>query len=142
MKNLLTQEETKEKNKKINLIKNFLTQWETKEENRKISGNVPLINRENSGNVLLINRELAILGDGSECASLLKLTELMKKPSNLIKTEKEKLHRPISYFLTRFVELIRRICFCFAENLMGLTDSLAIGRAKLRGRKVAIGFSR
>ena len=39
-------------------MKNLLTQWETEEENRKIGGGVPLINRTPNGGVLFINKKL------------------------------------------------------------------------------------
>ena len=123
--------------------------------NREHNSNVLLLDGEHSDNVLLINREhpmamcysqiesTHILENDAECASLPKLTELVKKPFNLTKTGKEKSYRPISHSLTRFVEPIRRPCFCFAEDLTGgLTDGLAMGGAELRGRKVAVGFSR
>ena len=151
MKNLLTQWETKEKNLRINLIKNLLTQWETKKEDLKTGGNVPLINREQSGNVLLldskhsgdvllINRKLVELENDAECKSFLKLTELVKKPSNLTRTGKEKPHCPISHSLSRFIEPIRCPRFYFIEDLAGLTDGLAIGGAELRGEEIAVGF--
>ena len=83
-------------------MKNLLTQWETKKENLKTSGNMPLIDGEHCGDVLLINskhsgdlllieRELAELEDNAEYASLPKLTKLVKKLSNLIRTGKKKL---------------------------------------------------
>ena len=58
-------------------MKNLLIQWETEEINRKIIGNIPLI-----------DRELARLENYVKCASLLKLTELIKKHFNLIRIEK------------------------------------------------------
>ena len=64
--------------------------------------------------------------------------QLVKKPSNLTRTGKEKPHRPISHSLTRFVEPTGRPRFRFAE---GLTDGLAMGGAELRGGEVAVGFS-
>ena len=105
-------------------MKNLLTRWETKKENRKIGGDMPLIEGENSsdvllidrkrsGNVLLIDRELAELEDDAESTSLSKLIQLVKKLSNLTRTRKEKPHWPIFYFLTCFVELVRRPCFYF-----------------------------
>ena len=81
------------------------------------------------------------LEDDAEYASLLKLTELVKKSSNLIRIGKEKSHRPISHSLTYFVEPARRPCFCFVEDLAGLTDGLAMGGAKSRRKEIAIGFS-
>ena len=100
-----------------------------------------LIDRALNGGVLLIDKALIELENGAECASLSKLTELVKKPSNLTRIGKEKLHRLISYSLARFVEPIGRPQFCFVEGLTGLTDGLAMGGAKLRGEKVAVGFS-
>ena len=152
MKNLLTQWETEEENLRINLMKNLLTQWEIEEENRKIDGNLPLIDRKLNGNMLfidkqlnsnmlLINREPVELEDDAKCASLPKLTELVKKSSNLTRTGKKKPQYPISYPLTCFVELVGWPCFCFVEGLTGLTDGLAISGAKSRREKVAIGFS-
>ena len=38
-------------------MKNLLTQWETEEENRKTGGDVPLIDREHNSNVLLLDGE-------------------------------------------------------------------------------------
>ena len=111
-------------------MKNLLTQWKFEEENWKIGGNVPLI-----------DRELAKLGNDAKCAPFPKLIELIKKLSNLIKTRKKKLYCTISHSLACFIEFVRRLCFCFAKSLIGLTDSLAMGRAELRGEKVAIGFS-
>ena len=152
MNNFLTQWKTKEENLRINLIKNFLTQWETKEKNRKIGGNVPFIDRNHNGNILfidwkcsdnilLINRKHIELKDDAKCISLSKLIKLVKKPSNLTRTGKEKPHCPISYSLTFFVKRVRRPCFCFAESLMGLTYSLAIGKAESRKKEVAVSFS-
>ena len=136
-----------------NLMKNLLTKWETEEENQKTGGNMPLIDRKHSGNMLLINskysgdvlfieRKLAELKDDSKYTSLPKLIELVKKPSNLTKTEKKKPHCPIFYSLAYFIDLLGRLCFCFSEDLAGLTDGLAMGRAKSRRRKFAVGFSR
>ena len=76
--------------------------------------------------------------DDAECASLPKLTKLVKKPSNLTRTGKEKPHRSIFHSLTRFVEPIGRPRFRFAE---GLTDGLAMGGAESIGGEVAVGFS-
>ena len=123
-------------------MKNLLTQWETEEENRKISGDMPLIDSKHNGNMLLINRKLVELENDAEYASFPKLIKLVKKPFNLIKTGKEESHYPISYFLTCLVELVRQLYFCFAEGLMGLTDGLAIGKTELRGEEVAVGFSK
>ena len=83
-------------------MKNLLTQWETEEKNQMTGGNVLLIDKEHSGDmllidgkpsgdVLLIDRKLVELEDDAEYASLPKLTKLMKKPSNLTRTGKEKL---------------------------------------------------
>ena len=110
-------------------MKNLLTQWETEEENRKIGGGVPLI-----------SRKLVKLEDDVECASLPKLIKFVKKPFNLTKIEKKKLHCPISYFLACFVEFIERLCFCFVKNLKNLTDGLAMGGAELRRGEIIIGF--
>ena len=132
-------------------MKNFLTHWEIEEENRKIGGNVPLIDRKHGGNilfihrksggnVLFIDRELAGLEYDADYACLLKLTKLIKKPSNLIKTEKKKPHCPIFYSLTCFIEPIGRPYFCFAEGLAALTDSFAMDGAKSRKRKVVVSF--
>ena len=97
-------------------MKNLLTQWETEEKNQKTGGNMPLIYKEDSGdmllikskhsgNILLIDKKLAVLEDdakciflpkltglkgNTKCASPLKLTELVKKPSNLTRIGKEK----------------------------------------------------
>ena len=80
--------------------------------------------------------------DDAECASLPKLIELVKKPSNLTRTGKEKPHRLISHSLARFVELIGRPRFRFVEGLTGgLIDGLAMGGAESRGGEVAVGFS-
>ena len=152
MKNLLTQWEIEEKNLKINLIKNLLTQGETEEEIRKIGGNVPLIDRKYSGKILLIerkhssdelliNRKLVELEDNTECASPSKLTKLVKKLSNLTRIGKEKPHHPISHSLTYFIKSVRWLYFHFAEGLIGLIDSLAMGKVKLKRGKVAVGFS-
>ena len=103
---------------------------------------MPLIDREHNGNMLLIDRKLAELEEDAECASLPKLTKLMKKSSNLTKIVKKKSHCPISHSLACFVEPIGRLCFCFVESLAGLTGGLAINRAALREEKVAIGFFR
>ena len=92
--------------------------------------------------MLLINRELAKLKNDTKCTFLSKLIKLVKKPSNLTRIGKKKLYCPISHFLAYFVELVGWLCFCFVEGLMGLIDGLAMGRAKLRRREVAIGFSR
>ena len=88
------------------MIKNLLTQEKTEEENQKIGGGVPLIDRELSGNILLINREFVELKNDVKYTSLPKLTELVKKSSNLTKTGKEKPHRPISHFLAYFIGLV------------------------------------
>ena len=114
-------------------MKKLLTRWEIEEENRKIGGNVSFIDREYSGNVLFINREysgnlllidrkrngnmllidrkLADLEYDAEYASLLKLTELVKKLFNLTRAKKEKSHHSISHFLTIYVKLDGRPCF-------------------------------
>ena len=134
-------------------MKNLLTRWETEEENRKIgrnmlfidrkhSGNVLLINRERSGNVLLLDREFAKLENDAKYTSLPKLTEVVKKPSKLTRTRKEKPHCPISHSFTYFVEPNRRPSFCFVEGLTGLTDGLAMGGVELRGGEIAVSFSR
>ena len=138
-----------------------LTQWETEEENQKTGGNVPLIDREHNGNILLLDSEHSgdvllidrehpkaicysqiestrTLEDDFEYISLPKLTELVKKPSNLTRTGKKKHHCPISHFLPHFVEPIGRPRFCFAE---GLTDGLVMGGAQLSRREIAVGFS-
>ena len=107
---------------------------------REYSDNVLLIDSKHSGNVLLIDRKLAELEDDVEYASFLKFTELVKKPSILTKTGKKKPHCPIFYFFAYFIEPVRQLCFCFAENLAGLTDSLAIGGAESRGEEVAVDF--
>ena len=44
----------------------------------------------------------------------------------------------ISYFFACFNKFIGRSDFCLIENL---TNSLAMGRTKLRGEEVAISFS-
>ena len=121
------------------------------------NSNMLLIDSKHIGNVLFIDRKRAELEDDVKCASLPKFTELeddaeyaslpkftelVKKPSNLTKTRKEKPHCPISHFLARFVEPVRRPRFYFIKGLTGLTDGLAIGGAKLRGKEVIIGFSR
>ena len=90
--------------------------------------------------MLLINRELAESENNAECTSPPKLTELVKKPSNLIKTGKKKPYCPISHFLSSFVEFVRRPCFYFAEGLAGLIDGLSMGRADSREGEVAVGF--
>ena len=115
-----------------------------------------LIDSKHSGNVLLIDGKLAELEDDSECvslpkfteleddaeyASLPKLTKLVKKPSNLTRTEKKKPHCPISHSLACFIELVGPPCFRFAEDLVGLTIGLAMGGAESRGKEVAVGFS-
>ena len=89
--------------------------------------------------------------DDAECTSLpmltklvrlSNLTELVKKPSNLTRTGKEKTDRPISHSLTRFVEPIGWPRFRFAESLTGgLIDGLAMSGAESRGGEVAVGFS-
>ena len=99
------------------------------------------MNRERSCNVLFINKEPAKLEDDTECASLPKLTKLVKKLSNLTKIGKKKPQCPISHSLTHFIEPIEQPCFCFAKGLMGLTDSLAMSGAKLREEEVVVGFS-
>ena len=132
-------------------MENLPIQWKTEEENRKIGGgmslidrelgsNLLLINRELGSNMLFINRKLAKLENDAKCALFPKLIELVIKSSNLTRTGKEKSHRPIFLFLARFIEPIRQLCFCFAENLTGLTDGLAMGGAKLRREKVTISF--
>ena len=83
-----------------------------------------------------------ILEDDAECAPLPKLTKLVKKPSNLTRTGKEKLHCPISHSLACFVEPVGWPRFYFAEGLTGgLTDGLAIGKAKSSEKEIAVGFS-
>ena len=66
----------------------------------------------------------------------------MKKLSNLTRIGKEKPHYPISHSLTYFIEPIRQSRFCFTECLTGLIDGLSMGKAELKRRKVAIGFSK
>ena len=144
-------------------MKNLLTQWETEEENRKIDDNVLLIDREHSGNillidskhsgnvllidskhngdVLLIDKELAKLENDTECAFFPKFTKLVKKPFNLTRTRIEKSYRPISQSLACFVGFVEWLCFCFAKDLTDLADGLAMGGAKLRRGEIAIGFS-
>ena len=123
-------------------MKNLLTQSKTEEENQNIGGSVSPIDRTPNGGELFIDGTLIELKDDAECASLPKLTKLVKKPSNLTRTRKEKPHRPISHSLAHFVEPIGRPRFWFVENLTGgLTDSLAMGRVESRGEEVAIGFS-
>ena len=104
--------------------------------------NVLFIDSKHSGNMLLIDRKLAKLENDAKCASLPKLTELVKKPSNLTRTGKKKPHCPISYSLACFVESVGRPRFYFVEGLVDLTDSLAMGEAESRGREIAVGFSR
>ena len=104
---------------------------------------MPLIDREHTDNVLLIDREFAELKNDAECASLPKLTKLVKKLFNPTRLGKEKPHCPISHSLTRFAEPDRWPHFCFVENLTSLTgliDDLAIGGAESRVKEVAIGF--
>ena len=88
----------------------------------------------------LINKVLAELEDDAEYAYLPKLTELVKKPSNLTKIRKEKLYCSISHSLAHFFEPVRRPCFCFVKALTGLIDGFAIGGAELRKKKVAVSF--
>ena len=107
----------------------------------KYNGVVLLIDSEHNSNILLIDRKLVELENNAECASLPKLTKLVKKPSNLTRLGKKKSYRPIFYFLACFVKLVGRPCFSFVEGLADLTNGLAIGRAELRRRKVAVGFS-
>ena len=101
-----------------------------------------LIDREHNGNVLLIDRapahwKMMLNMHLSRC-----FTKLVKKPSNLTRTRKEKPHRPISHSLARFIEPIERLRFCFAEGLAGsLTDGLAMGGAESKGGEVAVSFS-
>ena len=90
--------------------------------------------------MLLIDRKLTKLENNAEYASLLKLTKLVKKLSNLTRIRKKKPHCPISYLLACFVEPVRRSRFCFVEGLAGLTDNLTMGGAELKGEEVAIGF--
>ena len=99
-----------------------------------------LINSKQSGNVLFIDRKLAELEDDAEYASFPKLTKLVKKHSNLTRTGKKKLHRPISHSLAHFVEPIGQPCFHFTKSLASLTDGLAMGKTELRGREIAVGF--
>ena len=111
-------------------MKNLLTQWKTKEKNRKIVDNV-----------LLINGELAKLKDDAECVFLLKLIELIKKSSNLIRTGKEKLHwlyRLIFYSFAYLVKLVGQPCFYLIEDLI---NSLAIGKAESRKKEITVSFS-
>ena len=99
------------------------------------------MDRKLDGNVLFIDRNLAELEDNAKCARLAKLIELVKKPSNLTKTEKEKPHYLISHFLAYFVEFVKLLYFCFVEGLTGLTDDLAMGGTESKSREFAIGFS-
>ena len=133
-------------------MKNLLTQRKIEEENQKTGGNMPLIDNEhnsnvllidskNSGNVLLINRKLAKLEDDAECASFPKLTELVKKPSNLTRTGKKRFYCPISHSLACFIKPVEWLCFRFAESLVGLTDGLAMSGVELKGKEITIGFS-
>ena len=133
------------------MIKNLLIQRETEEDNQKTGVNMPLIDREHSGDVLLIDsehsgdvpfiyRKLAELEDDAECASFSKLTEFVKKLSNLTRTGKKNPYRPISHSLNCFIMPIKWLCFSFTEGLVGLTDGLAIDTMELRGGKVAVGF--
>ena len=108
--------------------------------NSKHNANVLLIDSKHSGNVLLINKKLAKLENDAECASSPKFTELVKKPSNRTKTGTKKPYGSISHFWARFVEPVRRSYFCFIESLAGLTDGLAMGKAKSRKGKIAISF--
>ena len=107
---------------------------------KELGSNLLLINRKFGGNVLLIDRKLAKLKDNAEYTSFPKLSELVKKLSNLNKIGKEKVNRLIFYSLAHFVEPVRQLCFWFVEDLTGLTDGLAMGRAELKGKKVAVGF--
>ena len=100
------------------------------------------MDKDLGGNMLLIDKKLAKLEDDTKCVSLSKFTELVKKPSNLTRIGKEKSYCLISHSLACFVEPVRQPRFCFAKSLMGLTDNLAIGRAKLREREIAVGFFR
>ena len=122
-------------------MKNLLTQWEIEEDNQRTGDNVLLIDRKHNSNMLLIDRKIVELQDDAECASLPKLTELMKKPTNLTRTRQEKPHRPLFHSLAYFVWLVRQPRFCFAEGLAGLTDGFAMGGAELREREIAIVFS-
>ena len=99
-----------------------------------------LIDEKRSGDVLLIDIKFAELEDDVECASLTKLTKLVKKLSNLTRIGKEKRHRLISHSLTYFVELIGRLGFHFVKSLTGLTNGLAMDGAQSKEEKVAVGF--
>ena len=129
MKNILTQWKTEEENQK--------TSGDVLLIDREYSGNILLLDGKYNGNVLLIDRnfveleddaecasfpkltkledvaecaslpKLTELEDDAECASLPKLIELVKKPSNLTRTGKEKPHCPISHSLACFVQPIR-----------------------------------
>ena len=90
--------------------------------------------------MLLIDRKLARLKNDDECAIFPKLTELVKKSSNLTRIGEKKPYHPISYSLTYFIELVRRLCFYFAESLTGLTNGLAMRGAELKRAKVASVF--
>lgn len=64
----------------------------------------------------------------------------MKKSSNLVKIEKEKLYQlycPISYFFSCFVELVRQSRFYLAK---AFTNGWAIGKAESRSREDIVGF--
>ena len=109
---------------------------------REHNGDILLMNREHNSDVLLIDRAPAHWKMMLNVHLSQSFTKLVKKPSNLTRTGKEKSHRPISHSLAHFVEPIRRPCFRFAEGLTsGFTDGLAIGRAESRGGEVAVGFS-
>ena len=108
---------------------------------REHNANVLLLDSKHNGNVLLLDRKFAELGNDAECAFFPKLIKLVKKPFNLTKTVKEKPHCLISYSLACIVEPVRWPCFCFAEGLVGLTDSVAMGGVESRRGEVAIGFS-
>ena len=108
---------------------------------RKYSGNILLIDRKRIGNVMLIHRKLVELENDAEYTFLLKLIELVKKLFNITRVEKEKPYCPISYSLICFIELVGRPYFYFAEDLMGLIDSLAMVETELRQGEIAVGFS-
>ena len=95
-------------------MKNLLTQWETEEENQKTGGNVPLI-----------DRAFAKLEDNAKCASLPKLTELVKKPSNLTRTGKEKPGNALNFLASG--DMLRKswkINKCVGEKLLNLMRKL------------------
>ena len=85
------------------------------------------INRVPNSGMLLIDGELAELKNDAECATLPKITELVKKSFNLTRIGKDKPHCPIFHFLACFVKPIRWLRFSLTECLIDLTHNLAIG---------------